>query len=580
MENYPTGNVTFLFTDVSGSSVKWDRDRAGMRDAIRKHDKIIEEAVSKSGTVVKKMGDGIMAVFENAREALYAAVASQRSLATESWSESIGDLSARMGLHRGFVEQEDEDYFGPVVNIAARIEAAAHGGQIVLSRECLDCITESEEGIEFRDLGSHYLRGLSSPHQLFQVVGSGLTDDFPPLRTESKPDKPTIAILPFETMGNQTRSSFADGLVEDLLTALARCRDLFVIARNSTFVYKGMHVDIGQVAAKLGVRYVMEGSVRWAGDTARVTVQLIDGTTGGHIWAENYDKRIDDVFGVIDEINADIVAHLSGYHGILVLSEKKRSLTDDPGSLGDYESYMMALDLKHRFAEPTNIEARELLSGILERRPMFARAHVAIAWTWLFEVWWGWTKTPADSLSLAWEHGKKAAELDELDAEVHWLLGDLNMADRKYERTEPEYRRAFELNPSLADPRASWAGVANRLGKPIEGVESMHMAMRLNPNYPIWYTWFYGEAMYGARRYDEAVRILKPLAAQNVVSRLYLSAALCRIGQIEEGRSHWLLALEELPILTAELIEQLEDYQFAKDQAHLAEPLYELGLKR
>ncbi len=577
----PSGIVTFLFTDVVGSASMWDRDRAAMEAAIRRHDEILEKAIeSHAGIVIKKLGDGLMAVFADPVSAVAAATDAQLAFGEEGWDEPVRDFAVRMGIHTGSAEPEHDDYVGPTPNRAARIEAAAHGGQILLSAATWELVCEAPVAIDARDLGEHYLRGLSRPERLYQVTGLGLGESFPPLVTESRPDRPSIAVLPFDTLGSSERASFADGLVEDLITGLSRCRDLFVIARNSTFAYRGTPVDVGTIAAKLGVRYVLEGSVRWAGEQARITAQLIDGSSGGHLWAERYDRTIDDVFSVIDEITADIVAHLSGYHGVLVLSEKQRSMAQDPGSLGDYELYMRGLELKHRFAPDTNLEARTVLLDVLSRRPSFARAYVALSWTWLFEVWWGWTETPADSLAEAWSAAERAAELDSLDAEVHWLLGELNMAEARYERTEQEYRRSMELNPSLADVRANWASTANRLGMPDEGIASLELAIRLNPNHPVWYLWFQGAALFGAGRFEDAVAVLRTVPVHTVVSRLYLAAALERTGRSDEARVQVAQAREDLPGLSAALLERIETYRDPEDQVRLAEPLLAAGLPR
>ena len=575
----PSGVVTFFFTDVVGSSTKWDMAGDAMERAMRRHDAIIEKAIaSQAGEVVKKTGDGFMAVFANPTGAASAAVESQRALGAEAWDEAIADFAVRMGIHTGSGRVEKGDYLGSAPNKAARIEAAGHGGQILVSAATRELVDEAADLLGFRDLGDHYLRGLSRPMRLYQVTGDGLMEDFPPIRTESKPDRPSIAVLPFETLGDPERGAFADGLVEDLITGLSRCRDLFVIARNSTFVYKDSPVDITTVAAKLGVRYVLEGSVRWSGDRARITAQLIDGSTGGHLWAEKYDRDVEDVFGVVDEITDDIVAQLSGYHGVLVLTEKKRTVAQDPGSLGDYEAYMRGLELKHRFMPETNVEARQTLLKVLEHRPAFARAHVALSWTWLFEVFWGWTETPEVSLAEAWQAAKRAAELDNLDAEVHWLLGELHMAQGEYERTEAEYRRAIDLNPSLADVRANWASTANRLGLAEEGVESMELGMKLNPNHPVWYAWFHGSSLYGAHRYEEAVRALEAAVVHTVVSRLYLAAALHRLGRNDEARLPLAAARDEVPEISIAMLEQIEAYRDPAGQAHLSEPLRSLGL--
>ncbi len=574
----PQGVVTFLFTDVVGSSAKWDSARSAMESAIRRHDAILGKAIeSHGGQIVKKMGDGIMAAFADPGEAVNAAIESQVGLRAEPWAEEIGELTVRMGVHSGPAQPEAGDYLGPALNRAARIAAAGHGGQILVSAATRELIGTTLD-VGYRDLGEHHLRGLTRPARLYQVTVAGLDSEFPPLRTESRPDRPSIAVLPFENLGDDERETFADGLVEDLITGLSRCHDLFVIARNSTFVYKDTHVDVRAAAAALGARYVLEGSVRWAGDQARITAQLIDGTTGGHLWARRYDRRITDVFGVIDEITSDIVAHLSGYHGVLVLSDKKRTLAQDPGSLGDYEAYMRGLELKHRFMPDTNLEARRIFLNVLEHRPAFARAHVAVAWTWLFDAIWGWTDTPEAAIAEGWRHAERAVELDDLDAEVHWLLGDFCLVSRQYERTEAEYRRAFELNPSLADVRADWASTANRLGLPEEGVESMELAKQLNPNPPIWYGWFHGAALFGARRYDEAELVLQAAPAHTVISRLYLAATLARLGKLDEAKREVATSADELPGISVALLEQLETYRSAEDQEHLSDAVRLAGL--
>ena len=575
----PRGVVTFLFTDVVGSSGKWDLTPDLMERSMRRHDEIVESAIAAhSGMVVKKLGDGIMAVFSAPDAAVAAAIDLQGAMSAESWDEGIGPLTVRVGLHTGSAEPEAGDYLGSSPNKAARIEAAAHGGQIVVSKTTRDLVGDALPGVRFRDLSMHHLRGLADPERLYQVTAVGLADEFPPLRTESRPDRPSIAVLPFETMGDQSHEAFADGLVEDLITGLSLCRDLFVIARNSTFVYKGGAVDVSTVAARLGVRYVLEGSVRWMGERARITVQLIDGVTGGHLWASRYDRDVSDLFTVSDEVTADIVSHLSGYHGVLVLADKKRSLAQDPGSLGDYELYMRGLEMKHRFTPDTNVESRRMLEEVLSRRPAFARAHVALAWTWLFEVWWGWTETPDISLKEAWEHAKQAADLDDFDAEVHWLIAELHVVERDYDRAESEYRKAMSLNASLADVHANWASTANRLGMAAEGVASMELAMRLNPNHPPWYAWFHGSALYGAGRYEEAVAALQAAAMHTPVSRLYLAAALWRLDRTEEARGEIDQASADLPGLSIDLLEQLEGYRDGSDQARLSDPLREAGL--
>lgn len=572
-----SGDLTFFFSDVESSTPKWERARDSMEVAMEQHDTIVESLIDDGqGRVIKKTGDGFLAVFDSASNAVRASAEIQRALASQSWEPELDGFAVRIGMNTGPARPVGDDYLGPTLNRAARIEAAGHGGQ-VLAAESTETAA-ADAGVEFVDLGDHFLRGLTRPERIFQLVGTGLRRDFPPLRTESKPYRPSIAVMPFKTIGSDERQYFSDGVTEDLITELSRSKDLFVVARNSTAAYKDHDEDPTSVAEELGVRYLLEGTVRWAGDTARVSAQLIDGSSGGHVWAERYDHSVVDVFSVLDRITEDIVSQLAGYHGAIVLSEKKRTLSQDPGSLGDYEAYIYGLDLKHRFGPDTNVEARRIFDTVLERRPSFARAHVAVAWTWLFEVWWGWTQTPENSVGNAWEHANKAVELDNKDAEVHWLLGELHMLSGDHARAEAEYQKAKDLNPNMADVHAGWAGTANKLGRPEEAVESIELAMRLNPNYPAWYDQFYGAALYGAQRYEESAKVLEAAPAHTVVSLAYLAAAHERSGRHDDAAEAVRSAQEVVPGLTVSLLERFEAFRDPEDQAHLSEAVEAAGL--
>jgi TolB-like protein/DNA-binding SARP family transcriptional activator/Flp pilus assembly protein TadD len=386
----------------------------------------------------------------------------------------------------------------------------------------------------------------------------------------------SLAVLPFTTRGATDRALVADGLVDDLVVELCRFRDLFVIASTSTMGYRDREVDPVQVAAQLDVRYVVGGSVSWADGHARVTVHLLDGTTGQQLWSRRYDEESGELFSSRDTIVGDLVAHLSGYHGHLMLAEKRRTRAATTELA--YETYLRGIDLKHRFRPDTNTTARQVLAEVVETEPGFARAHIAIGWTWLFEVMWGWTTTPERSLSAARRCAERALELDELDAEVHWLFGEVHHAERHDEPTVAAYRRAMELNPNLADVRANWAATANRLGRVDEATISMRQAIKLNPNRPVWYDQFAGGVLYGARRYEPALATLRRLAQHTPVSRLYLAAGLERTGQHTMARREVAGVAAMVPGLDAALVARIECYRDADDQAHLLDPLIAAGL--
>ena len=394
--------------------------------------------------------------------------------------------------------------------------------------------------------------------------------------TTQRVERPTIAVLPFQTLGMSSRAFFGEGLAEDITTDLARCHELFVIAPSSVHAVWDQHQDIPSVAVQLGVRYVLEGSVQWWREHGRITARLIEGHRGGQLWSERYDCTLDDIFAVRDRVVADIVASLSGYHGHIVLEEKRRSLEHGPASLDVYEKYFRGLALKHRFEADTNREARALLLEAIEEQPNYARAHVAVAWTWLFDAIWGWSETP--DLRAAWHHAERGAALDDLDAEAHWLLAELHLAEGHDAQGVAEYDRAKELNPNLADVHACWCWAATRLGMAEDGLRAMDLALRLNPSPPVWYPQFRGAALYCTRRYAAAIDVLLPLRVHTVVSRLYLAAALYRYALPDEAAAQFEAARLALPGLNIAKLERMEPLRDVADRAHLVDALRGLGL--
>ena len=386
----------------------------------------------------------------------------------------------------------------------------------------------------------------------------------------------SLAVLPFRVHGAAGQRRIAEGLVDDLLVELCRFRELFVLASASTAHLPQAAMDPLQVAEQLDVRYLVSGSLAWSEDRARVTVQLTDGLTGEHLWSHHYDERCGELFASRDAIVRDLIAHLSGYHGRIVLAEKRQSRAATSSSA--YLAYLQGLDLKHRFQPGTNLEAREVLLGALEAEPRFARAHIAVGWTWLFEVMWGWTTTAARSLAEARSCAETAVAIDELDAEVHWLFGEIHHAERHDELAVATYQRAMALNPNLADVRANWAATANRLGRVDEALASMELAVELNPNRPPWYDQFAGGVLYNARRYGAAVDTLRGLSLHTPVSRLYLAAALERSRSRAAASRELATAREQLPGLDAALVARIEPYRDPDDQAHLIEALVAAGL--
>jgi adenylate cyclase len=580
--------AAILAADVYGYSRMMGADETSTLKALTDCRALFSKHVDESGgRIVNAPGDSILADFGSVIDAVNCALDIQRCLETRNHTlPEAQRMYFRIGVNLGDVLFDEAGIYGDGVNVAARLESIAEPGGICIS----DRVFEQCEGriaAQFQDLGARRLKNIDRPVRAWRWVPGDAAGrpkpQTPPAQRErmahALPDRPSIAVLPFLTIGaGASKEFFADGLTEDIITELSRFRDLFVIARNSTFVYKGRAVKVQQVAEELGVRYVLEGSVQWAGDAMRITAQLVDALSGAHVWAEKYDRSVADAFGVRDEVTADIVAHLSGYHGELVKAEKRRSHKVDTNSMAAYEGYLRGIELKHRFTKETNLEARALLERVTTIDAQFARAYLAQAWTWLFDVWWGWGEDPGASLARARELAEKAAVLDDLDAEVHWLLAEICFIYGEYERTVTEYGRALELNPNLADVYANWGLTQCRLGEPEQGVRDLQRAMRLNPNHPDWYTQFLGCAQYLARQYDEAIRTLRRVKNHSPNTRLYLAASHARLAELDEARAQVAEAQKIALGITWERFARSEIFRREGDRRHLAEGVLLAGL--
>ena len=315
--NTPTGTVTFLFTDVEGSTRLWEESREAMRFGLARHDEILREAIeSKGGYIFATGGDAFSSAFQAASDALEAALAAQLALQGEPWSEI--DIRVRMAVHVGEAEERGGDYFGPTLNRTARVLSTAAGGEIVVSSAIATVAVDSlPENASLVDLGERQLKDLDRTEHVYRLTAPGLVDPEAKLDASaaSHPAQPasdrrrSIAVLPFNVIaGDEHIEALADGLVEDVISALAAWRHLPVAARNTTFRYRGQSVDVRQVADELGVQYVLEGSLRQSGDKTRVAAQLIDGVDGNHVWAEHYDGAGEDAFDFQDRITRRIAA--------------------------------------------------------------------------------------------------------------------------------------------------------------------------------------------------------------------------------------------------------------------------------
>ncbi|MBS0321696.1 MAG: hypothetical protein JSR18_14215 [Proteobacteria bacterium] len=399
MATLPTGTVSLLFTDIEGSTRLWETQPDAMRAALARHDAILRHCIDeRRGHVFKTGGDAFCAVFATAPDALSAALDAQRALAREPWPEGAR-LRVRMAMHAGAIELRDGDYFGAPLNRVARLLAAGHGGQTLLSEAMHNLVRDHMPPLATtRSLGAHALKDLARSESVFQLEHPELASQFPPLRADAavapsvapgaEREAPSIAVLPFVNMSRDEENEyFADGLSEELLNVLAKIRGLRVASRTSAFSFKGSNVDIPTIARKLNVRNVLEGSVRKSGARVRITAQLIEVGSDSHLWSETYDRQLDDVFAVQDDIAQSVVKELrtmlmgasTAATAAAAASDVERANAGRTSNPEAYELYLRGKVLAERLTQQDTNAAIVLLKRALELDPQFALAWVSLA---------------------------------------------------------------------------------------------------------------------------------------------------------------------------------------------------------
>jgi TolB-like protein/Tfp pilus assembly protein PilF len=494
-------------------------------------------------------------------------------------------------VHLGDVMIEGDDLYGDGVNVAARLEGLAEPGGICISQQALDQV-ETKLDLPFEDLGEQQVKNIARPVHAYQVHHGG---EAPQLKKTAKrrgprailmfgaasvvlvivagfvagwwqpwkpgvdpipvagvdnsaPEKLSIAVLPFANMSDDpSQEYFADGMTEDLITDLAKISGLLVIARNSTFAYKGQSPDVREVARQLDVRYVVEGSVRKAGGRIRINAQLIDAETGTHLWAERYDREATDVFELQDEVRARIVAALRIK---LTPAEEDRlahQLTDNAKA---YDYYIRGLQQESFFTEEGNLESRRLFEQALELDPSFAAAMGKLATAHTLAAETGWSSSPKESLETARLLAEKAVALDGDLPQAHWAVARVYSRKRLFDgdRAIASLRKAIDLDPNYADGHAFLSTVLVFVGRAEEALGHVETAMRLNPHFPFWYYYALGASQFMLTRYDAAIESFEKAIERNPAwtsTHRILVAAYGQLGMIDEAE--W--EMEELRML-------------------------------
>ena len=541
--------AAILAADVVGYSAMMERDEAGTHVELRAcRQELFEPTIARHhGTIFKRMGDGMLAEFSSVVEAVQCAVALQLALA-ERYANTPRDMrvEVRIGVNLGEVIVEGDDRFGDGVNIAARLEGLSEPGGVSVSASVYEQVRRKLD-IAFDDLGTRSLKNIGEPLQVYRAVIQRPADGqaAKAIGNLRLPAKPSIAVLPFTNMGGDAEDMFVDGLSEDIITDLSRNASLFVIARHSTFAYKGKALDIRHIARDLGVRYVLEGSARRAVGRVRINVQLIDAVGGDHLWADRFDRDLEDVFAVQDEVTARVVEALVGR---LTTTPPARNR---PNSLEAYDLVVRARALISSFAG-TPDAVRE--SEVLTRQAISIDPNYAEAYRWLaFSLWslWNFSIEPAEvmkprSVAMA----QKAVELDPNDAGNQWVLAYLLAYERRWDELDAHFEAALNLDPNDADTLAMRADLLALNGNYDDTLDFIQRALRLNPQPAGWYYWVEGIAHYVGKRYDAAIEILRKKETYRSASRRVLAASLAQLGRTAEARQEAALFMATSPTFT------------------------------
>jgi TolB-like protein/class 3 adenylate cyclase len=543
-----------LAADVAGYSRLMGRDEEGTLAQLKSLRKTLVDPciATHRGRIVKTTGDGMLVAFASAVDAARCAIEIQRGMAGQNADVPQDTrLEFRIGIHVGDIIIDDNDIFGDGVNIAARLEGIAEPGGVCISDDAQRQVRGKVE-FGFDDMGPQSLKNISEPMRAWRMRLDGNAAAPAKAAAESAPalalpEKPSIAVLPFQNMsGDPEQEHFADGMVEDIITGLSRSKALLVIARNSSFTYKGKAVDIKQVGRELGVRYVLEGSVRKSGNRVRITGQLIDAATGAHLWADRFDGLLDDIFDLQDRVASSVIGAISPQ---LERAEIERAQRKPTESLQAYDYYLRALAASYRFTREANLEIIELTRAASAVDPQFALPYALAVFSFTQRKAFGWNTNIADEISETRRLAARAIELDRDDARVLAMAGfGLCYVVGEVEEAAVLLARAIQLDPNLVLAR-TWMGWTKvYLGDTDGAIEQLEVALRVNPLDPLRHTisTAMAYAHFFAGRNDEASALATDVVRQQpnfVPGQRIMMACHAVAGRIDEARQACAAAL-------------------------------------
>ena len=543
MEEGPSRKLAVLVhADVVGSTalVRANETLAHQRiqDTFRRFSETI---ISHGGTAHEIRGDALVAEFSKASDAVSAALAYQAASAVHN--EELPDQVRpviRVGIAMGEVVVADNTITGEGVVLSQRLEQLAEPGGVCIQGAAYETVPKRLP-FDYESLGEQKLKGFDEPVRAYAVtlkpggkIPAPESTRAPAEAHPELPGKPSIAVLPFTNMsGNPEQEYFSDGITEDIITELARFRSLFVIARHSSFTFKGQSPDLQSIGKKLGVQYIVEGSVRRAGERVRINAQLVEAATGNHIWAERYDRLLDDIFAVQDEVTRTIVAVLPGR---LEGDYAERARRKPTASMTAYDNLLRGHMHCHRYTRDDNAEAHRMYRKAIELDPNLAQAHAWLAWTYHMGHYFVWETH--DSIDLAAESINRALALDDDDSFIRTVYAYTLRRGGRPDEAEMQFEKAVELNPNDAIATAWLAEFLVARGRSAEALQWVEKAIRRDPYHVDWYCIIQGEALYCLRDYEGAVRAVRQARlSDNYWGNALLAASCAQIDRMEEART-------------------------------------------
>ena len=572
--------AAIVAADVAGYSRLIGQDEEGTLRALRAHrqeliDRLIDE---HGGRIANTAGDSLLLEFPSVVDAVRCAMAVQRGMTDRNCGiDQDQQILFRIGIHVGDVIAEGGDLLGDGVNVAARLEALASPGGIILSDDAYRQVRDRLD-VAWDDGGEHAVKNIVRPIQVWRwsSVDEGRMETALIPTQLPLPDKPSIAVLPFANMsGDPEQEYFADGITEDIITDLSQYRSIFVIARNSAFSYKGRNVKVQDVGRDLGVHYVVEGSIRKTPKRLRVTAQLVEAATGNHVWAQRYDRDLDDLFAVQDELTQAIAAAVPAR---LEAADLERAKRKPPDNLTAYDYLIRAKDHHHKFTKEDNANALELLQKAVALDPQYGHAYAWLSCTY----GQAWIRGYLENSEFAWKEtvaaAQKAYAIDENDSECRRILAAIYLNHRDYDQAKFHHERAISLNPN--DPLiVSQRGyMLVMLGEPDEGIQWIERAMRLDPYRPDLFGNNLGIALHAAKRYEQAIAALQKIATLRDRHHAYMAACYVELGNREAAQVQVAEVLKINPNFSSENLSETMPYKNDADRIHLREGLHKAGL--